>query len=152
MGQQRDNKDEDSLLAIFQRFSLFTAETPGDILQNIATSNQRPCKQRNSRIILSHELMPVPLSIAELNGSIRTGNKSVLIDKLTDGINCPESIDLCGKTACLIIDSQALVVSLGKPNGCSSFGDLADIFVKTVFEMGRQYQRMDVVFDRYRPL
>ena len=64
--------------------------------------------------VLSHELMPVSLSLAEINGSLRTGNKSVLIDKLTDGINCPDSIDLHGKTAYLIIGGQALVVSLGK--------------------------------------
>eukprot|EP00112_Aurelia_sp_Birch-Aquarium-sp1_P026470 Seg940.1 transcript_id=Seg940.1/GoldUCD/mRNA.D3Y31 product="hypothetical protein" protein_id=Seg940.1/GoldUCD/D3Y31 len=102
--------------------------------------------------VLSHELMPVPLSLAEMNGSLRTGNKSVLIEKLTEGINCPESIDLNGKTACLVIDGQALVVSLGKPNGCSSFGDLADTFVQAVLQMGKRYHRIDVVFDRYRQL
>ena len=102
--------------------------------------------------VLSHELMPVPLSLAEMNGSLRTGSKSILIDKLTDGINCPESIDLHGKTVCLIIDGQAFVVSLGKPNSCSSFLDLADTFVQPVLQMGKRYQRLNIVFDRYRQL
>ena len=102
------------------------------------------------KCVLSHELMPVSLSLAEMNGSLRPGSKSALIDKLMDGINCPESIDLHGKTACFIIDGQALVVSLGKPNGCSSFRDLADTFVQAVLQMGKRYQRINVVFDRYR--
>ena len=233
---KRDNVDEDSLLATFERFKVFAIDTPGDILQNIATkdlaSNEiqesllhtadlgqqqvssfvthrlipsdtepmtsfndpmKRCRalnfqslydvSRNSndkekqtvlkadqsilmrlitaceggrevdlKSVLSHELMPVPLSLAEMNGSLRTGNKSVLIDKLTDGIDCPESIDLYGKTACLIIDGQALVVSLGKPSSCSSFGGLADTFIQAVLKMGKRYQRIDVVFDRYRQL
>ncbi len=44
--------------------------------------------------ILEHELMPVPLSISELNGTLRTGNKSILTDLLTEGIDCPEAIEL----------------------------------------------------------
>ena len=234
---KRDNLDEDSLLATFQGFKVFAVDTPGDILQNIATKDlasneiqesllqaaalgqqqvlnfvthrlipsdtEQPMTSFNDpmkrcralsfqslyevagnsndkekktvikadrnilmrlitayeggrevdlKSVLSHELMPVPLSLAEMNGSLRTGNKSVLIDKLTDGINCPESIDLNGKTACLVIDGQALVVSLGKPNDCSSFGDLADTFVQAVLQMGKRYHRIDVVFDRYRQL
>ena len=229
----RDNVDEDFLLATFERLILFAIDTPGDILQNIATkylaSNEiqesllhaadlgqqqilsfvthrltpsdtepiisfnEPLKKSKAltfqslyevpinlnykekqtvfkadrnilmrlitayeggrvvdlKSVLSHELMPVPLSLAEMKGSLRTGSKSVLIYKLTDGINCPESIDLRGKTACLIIDGQALVVSLGKPNSCSSFRDLADTFVQAVLQMGK-YQRINVVFDRYR--
>ena len=28
-----------------------------------------------------------------LNGSLRTGNKSILIEKLTEGLECPQTID-----------------------------------------------------------
>jgi hypothetical protein len=43
--------------------------------------------------IMSHELFPVPLSLFQLNGSMRTGSKSVLIDKLTEGLDCPQSTE-----------------------------------------------------------
>ena len=65
--------------------------------------------------VLKHELLPVPLSLAEMNGSLRTGNKSILADVLTEGIECPEVIKLHDTSSCLIIDGQALVVALGKP-------------------------------------
>ena len=65
--------------------------------------------------ILSHELFPVPLSLAEINGSLRTGNKLNLIEKIAEGLECPPTIDLFGKPSCMVIDDQALVVSLGKP-------------------------------------
>ena len=50
----------------------------------------------------------------------------------------------------LIIDGQALVVALGKPDADVTFGDLADTYVKTVLKAGSGYHRIDVVFDRYR--
>ena len=39
-------------------------------------------------------LLPVPLSIAEMNGTLHTGNKQVLVNVITAGINCPEAIEL----------------------------------------------------------
>ncbi len=102
--------------------------------------------------ILEHELMPVPLSIAELNGTLRTGNKSILADLLTEGIDCPETIELHDQSACLIIDGQALVVAIGKPINAENFGDLSDVFVKSVLQTGSKYKRIDIVFDRYRDM
>lgn len=68
------------------------------------------------KAILKHELMPVPLALAELNGSLRCGNKSVLADMITANIQLPPSIKLHGRS-CLIIDGQALVIAIGKPFG-----------------------------------
>ena len=98
--------------------------------------------------ILSHELFPVPLSLAEINGSLRTGNKSILIEKLAEGLECPPAIDLFGKSSCMVIDGQALVVSLGKPKDSLTFGDLSDTFLRAVLQIGKFCQRIDVVFDR----
>ena len=38
--------------------------------------------------------MPVPDALAEMNHSLRTGQKSVLADLITSGINCPSEIEL----------------------------------------------------------
>ena len=100
--------------------------------------------------VLKHELLPVPLSLAEMNGALRTGNKSILEDVLIQDTDCPDRIQLHDTSSCLIIDGQALLVALGKPPGAVNFGDLADIFVETILRKGSQYQRIDIVFDRYR--
>lgn len=44
------------------------------------------------RSILKYELLPVPVSLVEMNGTLLTGNKSVLADELVKNIVCPESI------------------------------------------------------------
>ena len=100
--------------------------------------------------ILKHELLPVPISLAEMNGALRSGNKALLAEVMTEGIDCPETIQLHDTSSCLIIDGQALVVALGKPDGAVTFGDLADIYVKAVLTVGEKYHRIDIVFDRYR--
>lgn len=99
--------------------------------------------------ILKHELLPVPLSLAQMNGTLRTGNKSILVDTLTDGITVPESITPVG-TSTLVIDGQALVMVIGSTPGMKIFGDFADKFCNIVFSLGKLHGRIDVVFDRYR--
>ena len=37
-----------------------------------------------------------------------------------------------------------------KPDHAQTFGDLADTYVRKVLKMGSSYQRIDVLFDRYR--
>ena len=74
--------------------------------------------------MLKHELLPVPLSLAEMNGSLRTGNKSILAGVITEGIDCPKLSSFHDTSSCLITDGQALVVALGKPVNADNFGDL----------------------------
>ena len=116
------------------------------ILQRLITAYEAGRKVDLEKI-LEHELMPVPVSIAEMNGTLRSGSKSLLADVLTKDIPCP-TISPEG-TSCLIIDGQALVQAIGKPHGATSFGDLADTLVKSVMQMGAKFDRIDVVFDRY---
>ena len=120
-----------------------------NVLQRIVTAYEagRPV---DLSTVLKHELLPVPLALAEMNGTLRTGNKSVLAEKLTEDIVCPEAIELHDSSSYLIIDGQALVVALGKPDNAVTFGDLADIYVRAVLKAGSKYQRVDIVFDRYR--
>ena len=71
-------------------------------------------RQVNIQDVLKYELMPVPVSLVEMNKCLRSGNKSVLAELVTTDVNCPTSITLEG-TSGLIIDGQALVVAIGKP-------------------------------------
>ena len=48
------------------------------------------------------------------------------------------------------MNGQALVVALGKPANAKTFGDLADIYLRTVLKAGSNYQRVDIVFDKSR--
>jgi len=73
--------------------------------------------------VLKYELMPVPVALAEMNGSLRTGQKSVLADLITSGINCPSKIELQGSSG-LLIDGLALVSAIGRPSGAETFGGL----------------------------
>ena len=52
----------------------------------------------------------------------------------------------------VIFDGQALVQILEKPNDAHTFGDYADVFVRTVLYRGWNCSRIDVVFDRYSTL
>ena len=98
--------------------------------------------------ILKHELMSVPLSLAQTNGTLRSGDKSVLADELIGNIECPSNIQIYG-SSCLIIDGQALVRAIGKPPKANTFGDLANEYITSIMEMGTQFNTIDVVFDRY---
>ena len=52
--------------------------------------------------VLKYRSMPVPVVLAEMNGSLRTGKKSVLADLITSGINSwPREIELQG-SSCLL--------------------------------------------------
>ena len=54
---------------------------------------------------------------------------------MTQGLTCPAEVTIDG-TSCLVIDGQALVMSLGKPAGITNFGEMADAFVKLVMHVG----------------
>ena len=99
--------------------------------------------------VLQHELMPVPVSLAETNRHLRTGNKAVLAGALLEGINCPASIKFEG-TSRLLIDAQAQVKKIGKPAEAKTFGDLGSIFLTSVMNLGSSYDGIHLVFDRYR--
>ena len=98
--------------------------------------------------VLSHELMSVPISLADTNGKLRTGQKALLADVLTRGIECPSAIDLQG-SACLPIDGMALVAAVGKPADAQTFGAYADRFQDAVLGADSRYQQIHVLFDRY---
>ena len=77
-----------------------------------------------------------------MNGTLRTGNKFVLADKLTESITCPDDIELHESSSCLIVDGQVLVVALGKPDSTDTHGDLADSYIRVLLNAGYKYQRI----------
>ena len=64
------------------------------------------------QMVMQHELVTVPIALAEMNGQLRNGARSILADVLLSGINCTESIEVEG-SSCLIIDGNALIVAIG---------------------------------------
>ena len=49
-----------------------------------------------------------------------------------------------------MIDGNGLIQALGKPHGCQTFGDYADVFLNNVTSHFRCHTtRVDVVFDHY---
>ena len=93
--------------------------------------------------------MAVPLSLATTSGSLHSTNKSVMASILTQQVEVPANITVV-EPSCLLIDGQALVMALGKQTDIATFGQYADTFTNTVFRMGANYGRIDVVFDRYQ--
>ena len=85
------------------------------ILQQLVTAFQAGRKV-DLHHVLQHELMNI--SIANCDGSLRTGSKAIIADVITrDGV-CPAEVKVDQSNCCLIIDGQAVVV--GKPAGAYS--------------------------------
>lgn len=127
-----------------------TVKADRNILQRLIAAYEagRPV---NLKSIIMHELFVVPLSLAEVNGQLHSGSEAILAKVLTADIPCPNHLgatDLQDESM-LIVDGQALVIAIWKPQEAKTFGDLADIFVETVLRSGAQFQRIDVLFDRY---
>ena len=85
--------------------------------------------------------MSVPLSL-------HSPNKSLLADILTKNVLTPPIVTL-HRPSCLIIDSQTLVMALGKHPTISTFGEYANTFAAAVYKMGATFKRIDVVFDQH---
>ena len=81
--------------------------------------------------------MPVPVALAEMNGGLRTEEKSVLAVLITSGINCPSEIELRG-SSCLLIDCLALVSAIGRP--------FADSFQAAVLQAGSRCQHIHGIY------
>ena len=90
-----------------------TIKMDRNILQRLITA-YRAGREVNLDNILQHELMSVPLSLTTINGTLHSPNKSLLANILTKDVLTPSTISLDGPS-CLLIDGQALVMALSKP-------------------------------------
>ena len=84
---------------------------------------------------LNYELINVPVAIADSNGYLQSGNKSILTQELFSNVECPVVITSNTANLTPVIDSQALVMSLGHPSDCRTFQEYAGRFVRGVLAL-----------------
>ena len=78
------------------------------VLQRLLTAYEAG-RSINLPEILKHELLPVPVALAEMNGNLLTGSKAILLQAITEGISCTTSLSSVDmQNATLIIDGQVL--------------------------------------------
>ena len=92
--------------------------------------------------ILKHELLPVPVALSSLNGTLKPGNKSILADILSCSISTPPQAAITG-SASLVIDGQALI-NAGQKHVLNT-----PKFLCSMSCIGSSFHRVDIVFDRY---
>lgn len=69
----------------------------------------------------------------------------IIASRHTNNWYCPDFISTEG-SSCIIIDGQPIVNALGKPSEAKTFGDLEDMFVKSVLRAGPNYNITYVIF------
>lgn len=74
------------------------------------------------------------------NGSLRTGQKSVLADIITKTLERPSKIELQG-SSCSLIEDLALTVATGRLLGAQTFGDFAKSSQEAKLKAGSYYQQ-----------
>ena len=94
-----------------------TPKADRTILQRFVTAFQAD-RKIDLHHVLQHELMNTPISIANCDGSLRTGSKAILADVITRDRVCPAEVKVDQSNSCLFTDGQAVVV--GKPAGAHS--------------------------------
>ena len=100
--------------------------------------------------VLQHELSPVPLSLAHLDGTLRKTQKSKLLHILESEVSTSETPSNSESKYAWIYDGMALVQKT-KVTVQTTFGEYADLLLGIVlktFDIAK-CERVDVVFDRY---
>ena len=118
-----------------------------NIIQRLISA-YRAGREVNLENVIRHSLMTVPLYLVTTSSGLHSTNKAVLANILTQHVQTHATVIL-DEPSCLLIDGQALVMALGKPPDIRTFSDYPNIFASTVFQMGANCQRIDVVFGRY---
>lgn len=101
-------------------------------------------RQIDLRDLLTHELGPVPWSLATYDGSLAKTNKSALAKLLEDGV---EILPNLPNASAVIIDAMALLQTL--PRIPDRFIDLADLILSAVIKQAGEARRLDFVADQY---
>ena len=102
-------------------------------------------RQIDMREVLTHELGPMPWSLASADGSLAKTNKANLCKLLETGVDYLPSLP--PTTSVVIIDAMALLQTLGRiPD---KFADLALMVLNIVFVLAGDTERIDLVADQY---
>ena len=97
------------------------------------------------REVFEYPIGPYPWSLSGPMGELRKTNKASLLHALEKDIVPEETVD---DRTVTVIDGMALVQkakTIGK-----TFGDLSDTLLRTVMALGKDSQRIEVVFYVYR--
>ncbi|KAL2088639.1 hypothetical protein ACEWY4_015538 [Coilia grayii] len=127
------------------------AKAERNILQCIITAYDAG-REVNLVQILKHELMDVPTAVADSDGYLRSGNKSILSQVLCGDVECPAVVYPTDIHSTLVIDGQAFVMTLGQPSDCNTFREYANKFVRALLAFGKHFHRIDITFGRYRDI
>ena len=127
---------------------LVTVNTDRDLFGRfLIVSNTR---QISLKDVLSFELSPVPYSLANTDGSLRKGTKSVLCSLLEKDVNVVQQLTALPNPTVVIIDGMA-IIQMSKSAGTSTFGDLSEkyynIFTAPLFS--NNCVQVHVDFDQY---
>ena len=101
-------------------------------------------RQIDLRDLLTHELGPVPWSLATYDGSLAKTNKSALAKLLEDGVEILRNLT---NASAVIVDAMAQPQTL--PRIPDRFIDLADVILSTVIKQAGEARRIDFVADQY---
>ena len=104
----------------------------------------RQSQQIDLRDLLTHELGPVPWSLATYDGSLAKTNKSVLVKLLEDGV---EILPNLTNASAVIVDAMAQLQTL--PRIPDRFIDLSDVILSAVIKQVGEARRIDFVADQY---
>lgn len=101
--------------------------------------------------MLTSELCPVPLSLAQTDGSLLENDKPNLAAILCNGQDIiTNTMPSLNEDICIVIDAMSIIRSMGKPNGAVTFGHYATCFQNKVCRhFSTKCKRVDVVFDSY---
>ena len=102
------------------------------------------------REVFTHEMSPIPFSLAYADGTLRKTNKSTLLHLLERDTETYERVPDSDRNCTWIFDAMSLVHAT-KPTCESNFGEYATTLLNIVLEPidAGQCLRVDVVFDRY---
>ena len=100
--------------------------------------------------VLSFELSPVPYSLANADGSLRKGVKSVLCSILEKDVNVIQRLTASPNPTVVIIDGMA-VIQMSKSAGASTFGELSEKYysIFTALLLSDNCVQVHIIFDQY---
>ena len=99
--------------------------------------------------IMQRELLPIPLSIATLDGTLRQATAKSDPSSILKENACQSEPPVNQNKTCTIIDGMAAVQSLANASGANTFGEWCDNFTAYITShFSSKCTRVDVVFDR----
>ena len=102
-------------------------------------------RQMDLKDLLTHELGPLPWSLASSDGSLAKTNKAILSKELESGIECLSNLP--DVTTAVIIDAMALLQALVRVP--DRFSELADMVMTRILTEAGDATRIDFVGDQY---